>query len=122
MDTGEKNMAGMITTANIPNGNMKDERRASIMNDLERRAKDLDAEPDTNIYRKALQKDKWRELYYEAMERLKATQQPLDCEGPLLGEQGKVDIRRFTCKGFYDKTPAGLDSPSHNAYPAGDGT
>jgi hypothetical protein len=61
------------------------------MDDLERRAKELDAEPEDNIYRKALQKDKWRELALEAIDRLAATQKRLDREE--LRE--KADIREW---------------------------
>jgi hypothetical protein len=107
-----------VTTAHTRKGNMKDGERKSSMDDLEKRAKQLDAEPDTNIYMKALQKEKWRELALKAIERLEAAQQPIDCEGPALGERGKVDIRQFTCRKFYDETPADLDSLGHHARPA----
>jgi hypothetical protein len=98
---------------------MRDEEKVNIMSDLKKRAEALKAEPATNIYKKAL---KWQELALEAIERVEAMQRSLDCEDSMLGEPGKVDIRRFTCRRFYDETPAGLDSPSHNAHPVCAGT
>jgi hypothetical protein len=104
---------------------MREGKRKNIMDDLEERAEVLSAETGTNLYKKAL---KWQELALEAIERLKIMEsmicnieesqghtenitentkasmstKPLNCEGPLLGERGKVDIRQFTCSNTSD--------------------